>query len=69
MNSKQEIEMGNDGMTEPEPSEEQEVFQREGDEYLTGRIELHARIVEEGGKPRVDFTCEPASVSGKFLKR
>ena len=45
-------------MTEPEPSGDQEVFQKEGDEYLAGGIELHARIVEVAGKPGVDFTFE-----------
>jgi len=59
MHSKQEIEPGNTRMTEPEPSGELEVFLKEGDEYLAGGIELHAWIVEEGGKPGVDFTCEP----------
>ena len=58
MNSKQEIEPGNTRMTEPEPSGDQEVFQKEGDEYLAGGIELHARIVEVAGKPGVDFTFE-----------
>jgi hypothetical protein len=47
-------------MTEPGPSGEEEVFQREGDEYLAGGIKLHARIVEETGKPGVVFTFEPA---------
>ncbi|MHB8164200.1 MAG: hypothetical protein ACYDDV_07590 [Methanoregula sp.] len=46
-------------MTEPEPSVEQEEFLMEGDEYLAGGIEIHARIVEEGGRPGVDFSCEP----------
>ena len=59
MNSKQEIELGNTRMTEPEPSREQEIFPGEGDEYLVGGIELHARIVEQAGKPGVDFICEP----------
>lgn len=59
MHSKQEIELGNTKMTEPEPSGEQEEFPMEGDECLAGGIELHARIVEEAGKPGVDFTCEP----------
>ena len=60
IHSKEETEPGDTRMTEPGPSGEEEVFQREGDEYLAGGIELHARIVEEGGKPGVDFTCEPA---------
>lgn len=46
-------------MTEPEPAEEQEVCLKEGDEYLAGGIELHALIVEEGGRPGVEFICEP----------
>jgi hypothetical protein len=51
---------GDARMTEPGPSGEEEVFQREGDEYLAGGIKLHARIVEETGKPGVVFTFEPA---------
>jgi hypothetical protein len=47
-------------MTEPGPSREQDVFPNEGDEYLAGGIELHARIVEGGGKPGVDFSFKPA---------
>jgi hypothetical protein len=47
-------------MTKSGPSGEQIVFPGEGDEYLAGGIELHARIVEVSGKPGVDFTCEPA---------
>jgi hypothetical protein len=47
-------------MTKSGPSGEQIVFKGEGDEYLAGGIELHARIVEVSGKPGVDFTCEPA---------
>ncbi|PKL58316.1 MAG: hypothetical protein CVV34_02905 [Methanomicrobiales archaeon HGW-Methanomicrobiales-5] len=46
-------------MTEPEPSKEQQEFVMEGDEYLAGGIEIHARCVEEGGRPGVNFTCEP----------
>lgn len=46
-------------MTEPEPTGEQEEFLMEGDEYLAGGIELHARIVAESGRPGVNFTCEP----------
>jgi hypothetical protein len=46
-------------MTEPEPAEVQEVCLKEGDEYLAGGIELHALIVEEGGRPGVEFICEP----------
>ncbi|MDO9324859.1 MAG: hypothetical protein Q7T80_07875 [Methanoregula sp.] len=46
-------------MTEPEPSVEKEKFLIEGDEYLAGGIELHALIVEEGGRPGVEFICEP----------
>jgi hypothetical protein len=46
-------------MTEPEPSGEQEAFLMDGDEYLAGGIELHARIVKEAGRPGVDFTCKP----------
>jgi hypothetical protein len=60
MHSRQEIEPGNTRMTEPELSGKEEIFQAEGDEYLAGGIELHARIVEEAGKPGVDFTCEPS---------
>jgi hypothetical protein len=47
-------------MTEPEPYGNEIVFQKESDEHLAGGIELHARIVEGGGKPGVDFTFEPA---------
>ena len=47
-------------MTEPEPTGMQDKFLMESDEYLAGGIELHARIVEEGGRPGVDFICEPA---------
>ncbi len=46
-------------MTEPEPGVDQEAFHKEGDEYLAGGIELHALIVEEGGRPGVEFICEP----------
>ncbi|MDO8871735.1 MAG: hypothetical protein Q7V05_03270 [Methanoregula sp.] len=46
-------------MTEPEPDEEQEACLMEGDEYLAGGIEIHALIVEEGGRPGVEFICEP----------
>jgi hypothetical protein len=60
MHSRQETEPGNTTMTEPEPAEGQEACLEEGDEYLAGGIELHARIVEEGGRPGVEFTCEPA---------
>jgi hypothetical protein len=59
IHSRHKIEPGNTRMTEPELSGDEEVFQSEGDEYLGG-IELHARIVEEAGKPGVDFTCKPA---------
>ena len=59
MHSKQEIKPVTITMTEPEPGVEREAFLMEGDEYLTGGIELHARIVEVAGKPGVDFTCEP----------
>jgi hypothetical protein len=59
MHSKQEIVPENTSMTEPGQNKEQEEFLVEGDEYLAGGIELHARIVEEGGRPGVDFTCEP----------
>jgi hypothetical protein len=31
----------------------------EGDEFLIGGIELPARIVQEGNKPKVDFIYEP----------
>jgi hypothetical protein len=51
---------GDAGMTAPGPNGDEETVQSEGDEYLAGGIELHARIVEEGGKPGVDCTCEPA---------
>jgi hypothetical protein len=51
---------GDSRMTESGQSGEQEVFPSECDEYHAGGIELHARIVEEAGKPGVDFTCEPA---------
>jgi hypothetical protein len=50
----------NTSMTDPEPGEGQAVVPTEGDEYLAGGIELHARIVEVAGKPGVDFTFEPA---------
>ncbi len=46
-------------MTEPEQNEEQEAFVMEAGEYLAGGIEIHAICVEEGGRPGVDFTCEP----------
>jgi hypothetical protein len=48
-------------MTEPgaEPTGEQEEFPMEAGEYLAGGIEIHARCVEQGGKPGVDFLCEP----------
>ena len=60
MHSTQYIQQGNTSMTEPEPSGEQEAFLMEGDEYLAGGIELHAQIVEEGGRPGVEFICEPS---------
>jgi hypothetical protein len=59
MHSKQEIEPFITIMTEPEPANEQEEFVMDGDEYLAGGIEIHALCVEEGGRPGVDFTCEP----------
>lgn len=46
-------------MTGPEPSKEQEAFVMEAGEYLAGGIEIHAICVEEGGRPGIDFTCEP----------
>ena len=46
-------------MTEPGPTGEPEPIPADAGEYLAGGIELHARIVEEGGRPGVDFTCEP----------
>lgn len=48
-------------MTEPEPEttgEPEELLMEEG-EYLAGGIELHARCVEQGGRPGVDFTFQP----------
>ncbi|MFA6226047.1 MAG: hypothetical protein WC620_07715 [Methanoregula sp.] len=51
MHSTQYIQPVTTSMTEPEPSVEQEEFLMEGDEYLAGGIELHAQIVEEGGRP------------------
>ncbi|MFA4850602.1 MAG: hypothetical protein WC626_12825 [Methanoregula sp.] len=59
MHTTQYIQPENTTMTEPEPAEEQEVCLKEGDEYLVGGIELHALIVEEGGRPGVEFICEP----------
>jgi len=59
MHTTQYIQPENTTMTEPEPAEEQEVCLNEGDEYLAGGIELHALIVEEGGRPGVEFICEP----------
>ncbi len=59
MHTTQYIQPWNTTMTEPEPAEEQEVCLEEGDEYLAGGIELHALIVEEGGRPGVEFICEP----------
>jgi hypothetical protein len=59
MHSKPEIEPEYTKMTEPEPSVEQDEFLMQGGEYLVGGIELHARIVEEGKKPGVDFTFMP----------
>ena len=59
MHTTQYIQPENTTMTEPEPAEEQEVCLKEGDEYLAGGIELHALIVEEGGRPGVEFICEP----------
>ena len=59
MHTTQYIQPWNTTMTEPEPAEEQEVCLKEGDEYLAGGIELHALIVEEGGRPGVEFICEP----------
>jgi hypothetical protein len=50
---------GDTGMTELGPCGN-EVFQKESDEYIAGCIEMHARIVEAGGKPGVDFTFETA---------
>ena len=50
-------------MTEPEPDEEQnqepEECVMEGGAYLAGGVEMHARIVEEGGRPGVDFSFLP----------
>jgi hypothetical protein len=59
MHTTQYTQPWNTNMTEPEPAEEQEVCLKEGDEYLAGGIELHALIVEEGGRPGVEFICEP----------
>jgi hypothetical protein len=59
MHTTQYIQPWNTTMTEPEPAEEQEVCLKEGDEYLAGGIELYAQIVEEGGRPGVEFFCEP----------
>ena len=48
-------------MTEPdEPAGGQEEFPIEEGEYLVGGIEIHARCVEQGGRPGVDFLCEPS---------
>jgi hypothetical protein len=58
IHSKEEIELWDTGMTGPWPCGNEEVFQKESGEYLAGGIELHARIVEAGGKPGVDFTFE-----------
>jgi len=38
---------------------EEEKWPMEGDEFLIGGIELHARIVQIDNKPGVDFTYEP----------
>ncbi len=46
-------------MTEPELPEEQQEFVMEAGEYLAGGIEIHAICVEAGGRPGIDFTCEP----------
>jgi hypothetical protein len=52
-----EQEPGNTNGTEP--GAEQEAPMKEGEEYFAGGIEVHARTVEEGGRPGVDFICEP----------
>lgn len=31
----------------------------DGEEYHAGGIEIYAYIVEQGGRPGVDFSCEP----------
>lgn len=59
MHSMQQIQKGTTIMTEPEATQDPEEFLAEGDEYLAGGIELHALIVEEGGRPGVEFICEP----------
>ena len=59
MHSMQQIQKGTTMMTEPEATQDPEEFLAEGDEYLAGGIELHALIVEEGGRPGVEFICEP----------
>ena len=46
-------------MTGPEANGEQEAGMTEGDEYFAGGIGVYARTVEEGGRPGVDFICEP----------
>jgi hypothetical protein len=45
-------------MTDQDQARKEEFPEHEG-EYLAGGIELHARCVEEGGRPGIDFTCEP----------
>jgi hypothetical protein len=59
MHSKEKIVPGKDPMTEPEPAEEREDFPKDGDEYLMGGIELHARIELEGKKPKIVFSYLP----------
>ena len=44
----------------PDPGKEEEDWLTDEGEYLAGSIELHAHIVEQGGKPGVDFTFLPA---------
>ncbi len=56
-------------MTKSGPIGEQIVFPGEGDEYLAGGIEPHARIVEEGGSRELTLPASLPSVTGKFLKR
>ncbi len=50
-------------MTEPEPDQEQNEEPEDvvmvGDAFLAGGVEIHARIVEEAGRPGVDFSFLP----------
>jgi hypothetical protein len=59
MHSRKEIEPVLTSMTGQEPGSEEEAARMDGDEFPVGGIEVYARIVEEAGKPGVDFTCGP----------